>query len=254
MQKYRVDLHIHTTLSPCGSLEMSPETIIRKAKEQNIDLIGITDHNSMRQCNEIVALGKENGLAVLKGVEISSFEEVHCLAFFENDDEQNEFQKYLDEKLPNYPNHPLKFGDQVWVNRNNEIIGEEKRYLVSGLNASIGDIAAKIKEHNGIFIPAHIDRSMFSMTSQLGFIDATLPFDALELSKNCDCRSFLNRHPVVKQYTVISSSDAHFPEMIGNSPSIFEMESLSFAEIKLALRGIDGRRAYPEKLNIRETE
>ena len=32
----RADLHIHTVLSPCGDLEMSPGNILRAARERGL--------------------------------------------------------------------------------------------------------------------------------------------------------------------------------------------------------------------------
>ncbi|MDX9771348.1 MAG: PHP domain-containing protein, partial [Tenuifilaceae bacterium] len=46
MQTYRADLHIHTVLSPCGDLDMSPRNIVELAKARNLDIIAVTDHNS----------------------------------------------------------------------------------------------------------------------------------------------------------------------------------------------------------------
>ena len=53
MKEYKADLHIHTVLSPCGSLEMSPRNIVQEALKKKIDIIGITDHNSTRQCASV---------------------------------------------------------------------------------------------------------------------------------------------------------------------------------------------------------
>lgn len=47
MKFFKGDLHIHSCLSPCADLEMSPKNIIRKAKEEKIDIIAICDHNYM---------------------------------------------------------------------------------------------------------------------------------------------------------------------------------------------------------------
>lgn len=55
---------LHTCLSPCGSLEMSPWQIVETALEQGLDAIAVTDHNSTLQCPEIQALGEECGLVV----------------------------------------------------------------------------------------------------------------------------------------------------------------------------------------------
>ena len=67
----RADLHIHTVLSPCGDLEMSPENILHFAQIQGLNMIGITDHNSTRQAPISVIMGKRkvySSLQVLKSV------------------------------------------------------------------------------------------------------------------------------------------------------------------------------------------
>jgi len=46
MKSLKADLHIHTVLSPCATLEMLPPYIVERACETNIQLIAITDHNS----------------------------------------------------------------------------------------------------------------------------------------------------------------------------------------------------------------
>ena len=124
MTLYRADLHIHTCLSPCGSLDMSPTVIVETALARGLDIIAITDHNSTLQCCEIQALGAEAGLTVFAGAEVCTREEAHCLALFGTEDSRAAFQEYLDRYLPPVPNDPERFGDQVWVNRNDEIMGE----------------------------------------------------------------------------------------------------------------------------------
>ncbi|MDO9040600.1 MAG: PHP domain-containing protein, partial [Bacteroidota bacterium] len=91
MKSFRTDLHIHTVLSPCGDLEMSPARIVSLAKKRGLDIIGITDHNSTKQCELVRELGKRLGLKVIRGCEMTSREEVHCLGFFEDFDAMNEF-------------------------------------------------------------------------------------------------------------------------------------------------------------------
>ena len=100
MNTYRADLHIHTVLSPCGDLDISPTRIIEKAREKGLDIIGITDHNSTRHCSLIRELAQPAGIFVLMGAEVTTREEVHCLSFFENDDQLSEFQAYLEQHLP----------------------------------------------------------------------------------------------------------------------------------------------------------
>ena len=46
MKNIKVDLHIHTVLSPCATLEMLPPFIVERAIQTHTDLIAITDHNA----------------------------------------------------------------------------------------------------------------------------------------------------------------------------------------------------------------
>lgn len=214
---------------------MTPEHIVSQAIARGLHLIAITDHNAMRQCREVQLVGREKGLTVWCGVEINTREEVHCLAYFESPEEQLAFQHFLDLHLPNVPNHPLKFGDQVWVDRHENILGSEPRLLIMGLMADIDQVAAEVKRLNGIFIAAHVDRPYNSIISQLGFIDERLPFDAIELSAQCNRTAFLANHPQLARYPVITSSDAHCPDQIGTSPFVFQAPDLSFGAFRLML-------------------
>lgn len=79
MKQYLADLHIHTCLSPCGSLEMSPSEIVRRSLAKGLDAIAITDHNTTLQCPEIQSLGERFGLRVFAGVEVTTREEADAL-------------------------------------------------------------------------------------------------------------------------------------------------------------------------------
>ena len=126
---YKADLHIHSVLSPCADLEMSPLNIINKAKERKLDIIGLTDHNSTKQCKITCEIGKKNGIFVLCGAEITTKEEVHCLAFFENDERLLEFQQYIETHLPRIKNEIKRFGYQLIVDEDENIIAEEEILL-----------------------------------------------------------------------------------------------------------------------------
>ena len=241
MKIFKADLHIHTILSPCGSLEMSPVNIVDAALNQKLDIIGITDHNSTRQCRQIVRTAEQAGITVFTGVEITTREEVHCLAFFENLDILDTFQQYLDEHLPKIKNNPDLFGYQVVVDENESIVYEEEYLLITGLNKGINEIEKEVHRLGGIFIPAHIDKQKYSLTSQLGFIPTDLPVDALELSKFTSTEKFLSSYPKLVNTTFIRNSDAHQPEHIGSSYTFYRMYAPSFEEFRMALHHKDGR-------------
>ena len=242
MKTFKADLHIHTVLSPCGDLEMSPSTIIRLAKSKQLDLIGITDHNTTRQCAVIKELGRHEGIYVLCGVEVTTKEEAHCLAFFDSTESLEAFQIYLDAHLPQVMNNPDLFGYQVAVDAEDNIVFEEERSLLSAIDQSIEKIEQKIHSLNGIFIPAHVNKSKNSIISQLGFIPDDLNIDALELSKHISKEEFISKNKYLKNKVFIRNSDAHLTELIGETTTLFEMEALNFEEIKKALHNIDNRK------------
>lgn len=241
MKAHRADLHIHTLLSPCGNLEMSPRNIVDTALKKKLDIIGITDHNSTRHCKLISELAGEKGIFVLAGAEVTTKEEVHCLAFFPEFENLEIFQKYLDLYLTNIKNDVDKFGYQVQVDKDENIIYEEERLLIAAIDQSLEEVEKTVHRLNGLFIPAHINRPVFGLISQLGFIPEDLNFDALEISKHITKVRFLKDHPYLSNETFIQSSDSHFLENIGDSTSIFHLKSVNFEEIRLALKNEEGR-------------
>jgi PHP family Zn ribbon phosphoesterase len=242
MKDFLADLHIHTTLSPCGDLDMHPAGIISRATAKGLDIIGITDHNTTRQCALISEMAARKGIYVLQGAEVTTREEVHCLTFFEKTDALLEFQAYLDTSLPDIQNVPEIFGDQVQTDENEMIVYEEPRLLLSALGRSLEEVSLKVRELGGLFIPAHIDRKKNSIYSQLGFLPEGLRADALEISLQSDPSLFAEEHPEIRRFTLLRSSDAHFPGMIGTGVTRFHIKEKSFAEITMAMRGEQGRR------------
>ncbi len=247
MQNYRADLHMHTLLSPCGSLDMSPRTIVDIAAERHLDIIGITDHNSTRHCKVIHKLAAARNIAVLCGAEVTSSEEVHCLAFMPDFERLDLFENYLQEHMQDFPNDPKAFGDQVQVDENEEIVYQEERLLIMAIDQDIDEIEQQVHALDGIFIPAHINRPAFGLISQLGFVPPDLNYDALELSRHITTQNFKKAYPQLADKTFIRSSDAHYVEDIGRCHTLFQLREPSFDEIKLALHNRDGRFVAEEK-------
>jgi PHP family Zn ribbon phosphoesterase len=241
MKIFKADLHIHTVLSPCGDLEMSPKRIVQEAKFKNLDIIGITDHNSTRHGDLIKKMAAEVDLFVLTGAEVTTKEEVHCLTFFENPDNLEKFQQYLEKWLPPVKNKPNWFGYQVIVDKDENVIDEEPYLLISGINQSITEVRKKVSDLGGLFIPAHINRPNNSIFSQLGFLPNDLNPDALEIDARTNRKQVLEDYPQFAKYTLLKDSDSHMPERIGAVYNQFRIEERSFDEIRKALHRIDGR-------------
>lgn len=241
MNTYRADLHTHTVLSPCADLFMSPRAIIEAACKRGIDILGITDHNSTRQASVVAEMGKKQGVFVLQGAEITTKEEAHCLAFMPGNEQLEALQAYLDEHLPDIKNNTDKFGFQVAVDVHENIVFEEPRLLISGINRSIEQIEAFVHQRGGIFIPAHVNRSRYSIISQLGFVPPDLNVDALEVSRHISIDDFKKQNRELQDYSFIQSSDAHFIDDVGRVYTNLLMQNRSFDEVKMALAGENGR-------------
>ncbi len=241
MNRYSADLHVHTLLSPCGDLEMTPANIVEFAAIKGIDILGITDHNSTRHGALIKKMAEKKGIFVLCGAEVTTKEDIHCLTFFENNAATESFQEYLEKHLADVKNRPSIFGYQVVVDEEEMIIEEVDKLLISALDQSLDQVEAMVHSLGGLFIPAHIDRPSYSLISQLGFVPSGLNADALEISRNTTPGALRKKFPEVAGYTLTGSSDAHFLQQLGTLVSVFEMETRSFAEVCKALRKEDGR-------------
>lgn len=241
MQTFRTDLHIHTLLSPCGDLEMSPANIVSLACQRGLEIIGITDHNTTRQCELVWKLAQKTNLTVFPGCEMTSREEVHCLGLFEDFDSLHIFQNFLDQHLTIIPHNAELFGYQVLVDENEDILEKLDYYLGASLDVSIEDVERKVHELSGIFIPAHVDRPRNSLFSQLGFFPPELKVDALQISKLAEEETIREKYKITQDTTIVKFSDTHFPEDLGKIYTNFEMENATFSEIKKALHREDGR-------------
>lgn len=235
------DLHIHTCLSPCGDKDMMPENIIKSAKNKGLDFIGICDHNSAENVLAVKSKGKKFGVDVLGGIEITSKEEVHILAFFDSDSSLLKIQKIVYENLNLQENDPALFGEQIIVDEDSQVIGTNKRLLIGATELKIEKIVDIIHDLDGLAIASHVDRPAFSIIGQLGFVPEELKLDALELSPlyTKENRKDLLLPPNSPR---VFFSDAHRLEEIGNATTSFLLESASCGEIKKALLNQDERK------------
>ncbi|MGM0574091.1 MAG: PHP-associated domain-containing protein, partial [Bacteroidota bacterium] len=185
-------------------------------------------------------LGKKEGIKVWGGAELNTREEVHCLAFFDDLQVLDVFQVWLDQWLMVIKNRPESFGDQVWVDEHDNILGEEERLLIASLNRSMLQSYEEVHRLGGVFVPAHIDRKSNSLTSQLGFVPPDIMADALEVSSNVS-PELLKMKGWEKIRPLITGSDAHQPERLGTRTTNLKMKNTSLEEFKKALNEEGGR-------------
>jgi hypothetical protein len=239
LRPFKADLHIHTCLSPCTELDMSPKQILTAAKKKEIDILGICDHNSSENSLAVMSAAKKMNISVFPGLEVTSQEEVHVLALFGDIENALKLQEYVYKNLPG-ENDEEAFGMQVVVNENEEVLGLNNRLLIGATTIPLEGIIRIIHSFTGIAIASHIDRESFSLISQLGFIPDNLELDALEISPAIPFEDARKRFK--NDYPITCSSDAHYPHDIGKGFTSFLLEKGTVAEIKKALKNEEGRK------------
>jgi hypothetical protein len=242
----RADLHIHTCLSPCSDTwRMTPRAIVDASLERGLDLIAICDHNSMRNVEAVQRAARGTGLGVIAGMEITSSEEVHILAIFEDLEAAMAMQSVIDENLPG-ENIPEIFGYQVLVDEMGEITGSEDSLLAGATTLTLEEVVDAIHTHGGLAVACHVDREAFGIISQLGWIPPELPLDALEISREISREEALRRIPQLEGWTLIRGSDAHQPEDVGSAYTRLLVAEATFEELSSAIRSEGSRRVIQE--------
>jgi 3',5'-nucleoside bisphosphate phosphatase len=213
--KALVDLHNHSCLSPCASLEESPSLLAKLARERGLDIVALTDHNSALNCPAFAEACSREGLAPLFGIEANSVEEVHVLCVFGAVAEALAFGELLRGLLPALPYDPDKLGDQVVVDADENVLDQPGYYLGAALSVGFDDLCALAADRGALVIPAHVDRPMFSVASQLGFLPPG-PYDAVESIREPGPELSLG-------LAAISGSDSHYPEHVARRPTVVEL-------------------------------
>ena len=226
---FKFDLHIHSCLSPCGDLDSSPAAIARMAREVGLNGIMVADHNSSRNSVAVAEACRREGLDALFGMELMTAEEVHCLAVFDTVEQAATMTEILYAALPKRVNQPEIFGYQDVLNADDEVEDLEWRMLSAPTSLTIRESGERVHELGGLFIAAHLDRPVFSVTSQLGSLAGDEGFDAVELSRYAVVSEWRKR---CMGLPILRNSDAHYLNDIGSVYNEADLKEFSVAALK----------------------
>ncbi|MFZ5352966.1 MAG: PHP domain-containing protein [Bacillota bacterium] len=229
--EFAVDFHIHTALSPCSDEDMTPNNIVNMALLKGLDIIAITDHNSCENIPAVMEVAHRNGLMVIPGMEVQTKEEVHVICLFKKIESAMKLGEIVYNSLPDIKNNEEVFGSQLVFNAEDEVVSKIDKLLLSSTILSINDVFTLTRGLGGICIPAHIDKSGFSIISNLGFIPPALKVKTIELSKKIQPESIFTKWSFLKRYNYIISSDAHYLWDISEREFFIELDCLSVSEL-----------------------
>lgn len=221
MGGFAVDLHLHSCLSPCGDELMTPNNLVKMATLKGLDLIAVTDHNTARQLPAVSIIAKALGIALLPGLELTTREEVHLLAYFKTVETALAFSEAVYPFLPPIQNKPAFFGPQTLLDDDDEPVDEEPRLLISALDLSLTELTERIRAMGGLAIPAHINRGSNGLLNALGFLPPAPVFPVLETCAALPCP------PLPPNARLTHSSDAHRLEDIAERTFFLELPECS---------------------------
>ena len=217
-------MHIHSCLSPCADNDMTPNNIAGMAALKGLNILALTDHNSCKNCPAFFEACRTYGIIPVAGMELSTAEDIHIICLFESLDKAMAFDAEIEKHMPSIANRPEIFGDQLILDGNDEVVGEEKRLLISATDLWLGEAIALAKSFGAHVHPAHIDRESNGIISILGDLPIDYDFEFLEFNDHSNIPHIREKYPNTADKQTVVSSDAHHLWDISEADHCFEID------------------------------
>ena len=137
MSRYYYDLHIHSCLSPCAEDDNTPNNVAGMAKLSGLDIVALTDHNSVKNCPAFFEAAERYDLIPIAGMELTTSEEIHVICLFEMLDDALRFGEEIDRRRLPVKNRPDIFGEQLILDGEDNLIGNEENLLSVATDISV---------------------------------------------------------------------------------------------------------------------
>ncbi|WP_246050029.1 endonuclease Q family protein [Aquibacillus sediminis] len=247
LQHIFADLHVHIgrdlnnkPVKITGSKSLTLTNIlIESSRNKGIDMVGVIDSHVPNVLAEIEQLidqqmafeQQDGGIAfeqvtLLLGSEIEIYDEychgpIHVLCFFPTLQHMKCFSNWLSERMKN-------------------IHLSSQRYYGTGK-----ELQYKVKELEGLFIPAHVFtpfKSLYGKGVKRSLTEVFDPdlIDAIELGLSSDT-SMADKIRELHDYTFISNSDAHSLGKIAREYQQIHVKEATFKELEWALHQVKDR-------------
>lgn len=244
MNKYYIDLHIHIgrtktgqAVKITGARSLTFTNIIKHAREsKGLDMIGMIDCHSplvLKEMFELLDKGEMEeherggliykGLTIILGSELEIYDDhchgpIHVLCYLPNIKKMERFSVWLTSRLKN-------------------IHLSSQRIYVTGK-----ELQEKVKELDGLFIPAHVFtpfKSLYGKGVKQSLTEVFHPdlIDGIELGLSANTE-MADKLEELHRYTYLSNSDAHSLGKIAREYQIMAMEEPSFENLQAVLRGL----------------
>ncbi len=227
------DLHIHTALSNCGKMCNTPCAIVKRAKENGLNVIAVCDHNNARNAEAVMRAGLREGIAVIPGMEITTKENVHILGLFYEVESAVELSEYLDKHRPLFAG-PAEGETAAWLyDEFDRVKGIYPYGTANETDFTIPEVIDLIKNYGGAVIPSHVDRWITGILT-VRELDG-LALDGIEISRDAT-EEYLKEHPSVDRFFKLYNSDCHWLDNMFRAKHFLEVENLTVKDVLDAVK------------------
>ena len=228
MEPLRYELHCHSCASPCGDDSMTPVMLCGMAALEGIQLLAVTDHNCAANLPAAEEACAAYGLTLLPGIEVTTEEEIHLLCYFPTVEAAQAMGTLLYEYLPDIPCEPDFFGNQLVMDSDDNIIDRPEKLLINATLLDLARTKVLAEQLGGLCVPAHLDKDSTSVLSVLGIMPEELDFPCVEFRDPARVQRFVELGALPPPREVLTSSDAHRIEALGEAGGIMEHPEESF--------------------------
>lgn len=229
MNKYFYDMHIHSCLSPCADDDMTPNNIAGMAALKGLQIVALTDHNSCKNCPAFFEACKRQGIIPIAGMELSTAEDIHIICLFESLEDAMAFDREIEGHLLDIENRADIFGNQYILDGEDELVGEEKKLLISATDLWLGEAIELSRKYSAHVHPAHIDRESNGIISILGDFPPDYNFDCLEFNDPSNVSDIKKKYTNLQEKRIVISSDAHHLWDINEADNFFEIDDTPYS-------------------------
>ncbi len=223
MNRYYYDLHIHSCLSPCGDDDNTPNNIAGMATLCGLNIVALTDHNTCKNCPAFFAAAKKYGIIPIAGMELTTSEDIHVVCLFESLSDAMSFDEFISTKRMLIKNRTEIFGEQLILDKDDNVIGRDDYLLTNATEISIEDVFHLVEKFGGISYPAHIDRDANGIVAVLGTLPKDIDFKLFELHDKEKIKIFSEKYGIPEERFIISS-DAHILTNMRDKDCFFELD------------------------------
>lgn len=223
MSRYYYDLHLHSCLSPCADDDMTPANIAGMASLCGLQLLALTDHNTCGNCGAFLTACRKYGIVGVPGMELTTAEEIHLVCLFPTLETALDFDRDVQKARLPIKNRPAVFGNQFYMDAEDNILGEEPNLLMPATRLSLEEGTALALSHGGAAFPAHIDRPSNGILGILGDLPERPFFPTLELNDRENLDAYRKTYGL-QDRRLLCSSDAHRLESMRDAGPYLDLD------------------------------